>query len=177
MEAAEKHLLFGDILKTFGEHGELIVKLSNQLTSEINLQEPVFIIIDGLPVPFYFKIFDMRANNRALVVLENIETEKLAKQLLGMQILLPYKKQIGKHDFNLNDLVGFCAIDASEGNLGQINDFLDYANNPCFQIIYKDKEIMIPVNEDFIESIDKKSKSINFNLPKGLIEFYLNSLL
>jgi 16S rRNA processing protein RimM len=174
MKAAEKYLLFGDILKTFGEHGELIVKLSNQISSEINLQEPIFILIDGLSVPFYFKVFDMRANSRAMIVLENIETEKLAKKFVGMQMLLPHKKQIGKRDFNLNDLVGFNAIDTSKGNLGQISEFLDYPNNPCFQIIHNGKEIMIPVNEDFIESIDMKSKTIKFNLPEGLVDFYVN---
>ncbi|MDR3226856.1 MAG: ribosome maturation factor RimM [Prevotellaceae bacterium] len=174
MKTAEKYLLFGEILKTFGENGELIVKLSNQAPSEINLQEPIFIIIDGLSVPFYFKIFEERANNRALVILENIETERLASRLLGMQMLLPYKKQLAKKDFNLNDFVGFDATDALVGKLGTITEFLDYPNNPCFQIIHNNKEIIIPINEEFIETIDTKSKTIDFKLPEGLVDFYLN---
>ncbi|MDR1983532.1 MAG: ribosome maturation factor RimM [Prevotellaceae bacterium] len=174
MKTAEKYLLFGDILKTFGENGELIVKLGNQAPSEINLKEPIFIIIDGLSVPFYFKLFDERANNRAVVILENIETEKLASQLVGMKMLMPYKKQIGENDFNLNSFVGFFATDTLAGKIGTINEFLDFPNNPCFRIICNGKEILVPVNEDFIESIDTKSKTINFNLPKGLVDFYLN---
>ena len=173
MKIAEKYLLFGEILKTFGANGELIVKLDNQAPLQVNLHEPVFIIIDGLQVPFYFKIFEERANNRALVVLENIETERLAAQFVGMKILLPYKKQIGKKDFNINDFVGFNAADRQFGELGKITEFLDFPNNPCFQIIRNGKEILIPVNEDFIQSIDMKSKSINFDLPDGLIDFYM----
>ncbi|MDR2292003.1 MAG: ribosome maturation factor RimM [Prevotellaceae bacterium] len=174
METAEKYLLFGNILKTFGKNGELIVKLDNRAFLEINLKEPVFIIIDGLPVPFYFKVFDKHANNRLLVVFENIETEKFAKQLVGMQILLPYKKQIADKDFNLNHFVGYRATDAHDGNIGTITEFLDFPHNPCFRIIHNGKEILVPANEDFIESIDEKSKNINFNLPEGLVDFYVS---
>ncbi|MDR2064868.1 MAG: hypothetical protein LBP85_04070 [Prevotellaceae bacterium] len=174
MNTAEKYLLFGNILKTFGTSGELIVKLGNQALSTINLKEPVFIIIDGLPVPFYFKVFDERPGNRALVILENIETEKLSKQLVGMQILLPHKKQIADKDFNLNHFAGFEATDATDGKIGTITEFLDFPHNPCFRIIHNDKEILVPINEDFIESIDEKSKTINFNLPSGLVDFYMN---
>lgn len=173
MKTAEKYLLFGNILKTFGANGELIVKLDNQVSVEINLDEPIFIIIDGLSVPFYFMLFERRANNRALVVFENIETEQLAKQLIGKQILLPYKKHIDKKDFNLNDFVGFDTSDINTGNIGTITEFLDFPNNPCFQIIRNGKEILIPVNEKLIKSIDVKSKTINFNLPEGLIDFYV----
>jgi 16S rRNA processing protein RimM len=175
MKTAEKYLLFGEILKTFGANGELIVKLVNKTPLQIDLHEPVFIIIDGLQVPFYFKIFDERANNRALIVLENIETERLASQIVGMKILLPYKKQIGKKDFNLNDFVGFEATDAQCGELGKISAFLDFPNNPCLQIIRAGKEILIPVNADLIQAVDMKLKIINFDLPEGLVNFYMNS--
>ncbi|MDR2651888.1 MAG: ribosome maturation factor RimM [Prevotellaceae bacterium] len=174
MKAAEKYLLFGNILKTFGKNGELIVKLDNQAPAEINLEEPIFIIIDGLSVPFYFKSFEERASNRVLVILEDIETEILAKQLTGKQMLLPYKKQIADKNFNLNHFVGFDAKDVHAGKIGIITEFLDFPNNPCFQITHNDKEILVPINEDFIESIDAKSKIISFNLPNGLIDFYVN---
>lgn len=174
MKSAEKYLLLGEILKTFGDKGELIVKLNSSALSEINLHEPIFIIIDGLSVPFYFKSFSERAGNRAVVALENIETEKLASRLTGLQMLLPCKKQIKKNEFNLNDFVGFNATDASAGNIGTINEFLNFANNPCFQITDNGKEILVPINEDLIESIDIKSKTINFNLPEGLVDFYVS---
>ncbi|MDR1552655.1 MAG: ribosome maturation factor RimM [Prevotellaceae bacterium] len=174
MKTAEKYLLFGNILKTFGKNGELIVKLDNQAPAEINLDEPIFIIIDGLSVPFYFKVFEERSNGRVLVILENIETEKLANQLTGKQILLPHKKQIADKSFNLNHFVGFNATDARAGKIGTITEFLDFHNNPCFQILHNSKEILVPVNEDFIKSIDTKSKTINFDLPNGLVDFYVN---
>ncbi|MDR2126751.1 MAG: hypothetical protein LBP63_07970 [Prevotellaceae bacterium] len=174
MKTAEKYLLFGNIINTFGSNGELIVKLGNQSFSEFNLNEPVFIIIDGLPVPFYLKFFDERSSSRAVVILENIETEKLAKLFIGMQILLPYKKQTADTDFNLNLLAGFDAADIHLGKIGTIMAFIDFPNNPCFQIIHNGKEIIVPVHNDFIEYIDTKLKIVNFNLPAGLIDLYMN---
>ncbi|MDR1348137.1 MAG: ribosome maturation factor RimM [Prevotellaceae bacterium] len=174
MKTAEKYLLFGNILKTFGANGELIVKIDNQALSEINLDEPIFITVDGLSVPFYFKFFDERGGNRAVVIFENIETERLAKQLIGKQMFLPYKTRVNTKDFNLNDIVGFNAADMRAGNIGTVSDFFDFPNNPCFQIMRNGKEILVPVNEKLIKSIDAKSKTINFDLPEGLVDFYMN---
>ena len=41
------------------------------------------------------------------------------------------------------------------------------------QIFQDKKEILIPLNQDFIKKIDFKKKSILIDAPEGLIGFYL----
>jgi 16S rRNA processing protein RimM len=39
-----------------------------------------------------------------------------------------------------------------------------------FQLTKEDLEVLIPVADDWIVSVDRENKSISMNLPEGLIE-------
>jgi 16S rRNA processing protein RimM len=41
--------------------------------------------------------------------------------------------------------------------------------------LYKNKEILFPLNEDMIVEIDEDEKTLLVDLPEGLLELYLNS--
>jgi 16S rRNA processing protein RimM len=49
----------------------------------------------------------------------------------------------------------------------------DKSPQHLFVVDYKKKEILIPINDELIENINRKEKLINMNLPSGLIELYL----
>ena len=42
-----------------------------------------------------------------------------------------------------------------------------------FIVIYKEKEIILPITDDFIEEINETTKIIKYNAPEGLIDLYL----
>ena len=46
----------GQVLKSNGRDGELLVSFSGIAPEDIDLEEPVFIEFDGLPVPFILKL-------------------------------------------------------------------------------------------------------------------------
>ena len=60
------------VLKSNGTDGELVMGFREIAPEDINLNEPVFIIFDGLPVPFYIESFAKRGNTKALVRLTDI---------------------------------------------------------------------------------------------------------
>ena len=76
-------LCIGKVLKSNGTDGELLVSFLDVNPQDIDLQEPVFIEFDGLPVPFYFESFNQRGNNRALVRLTGVRSLKDADELAG----------------------------------------------------------------------------------------------
>ena len=165
-------LFFGDILKTFGINGELIIKLSNDAPDKINTKEPVFIIIDGLSVPFYFNRVENRGTNKVLAVFDDMETAASAQELVGKKIYYQSDEELEEIQ-DLGIFIGFTLIDKQLGELGKVSDFFDFPNNPCFQIIYNEKEVLIPVNEDLIEGIDEQEQIILLNLPEGLLNIYM----
>jgi 16S rRNA processing protein RimM len=165
-------LFFGEALKTFGANGELIIKLNSDAPRKVNTKEPVFITIDGLSVPFYFKYAENKGANKLLVIFDDVETETLATELTGKKIYYASKQKRKAENDDLNIFIGYTLIDTTDGELGKITDFFDYPGNPCFQCFYNDKEIIVPVNEDLIESIDTNKQIIRVNLPTGLLDIY-----
>ena len=53
-------LRVAQVLKSNGTDGELLISFLDIAPEDIDLQEPVFIEFDGLPVPFYFESFTPR---------------------------------------------------------------------------------------------------------------------
>ena len=67
-------LRVAQVLKSNGTDGELLLSFFDVAPEDMDLQEPVFIEFDGLPVPFYFESFTPRGNNRALVRLTGVRS-------------------------------------------------------------------------------------------------------
>ncbi|MDR3236120.1 MAG: hypothetical protein LBT48_05250 [Prevotellaceae bacterium] len=164
-------LPFADILKTFGAHGELLIRLCPDAPREINVSEPVFIKIDGYAVPFYFKRFETRGTHRALVVFDDMETEMLAQELVGKTIMEKGEGRMAKSETPVADIsvLAYEVIDEHAGQLGAVTGFFDIPGNPCLQIQCGEQEMLIPFHEDLITTVDHKRKIITTNLPEGLV--------
>jgi 16S rRNA processing protein RimM len=134
---------------------------------EIAIKEPAFVVIDGLPVPFYFKSFEMRGNCRALVIFDDMESQKLAEELVGQTLWLSGAEK--KHTAQFPDLTGYAVHDRQHGALGVVSGFLDIPGNPCLQVTYKDRELIIPFHEDIVVQTNVKARSLETLLPEGLL--------
>ncbi len=160
-----------DIQKTFGTQGELIVKWWTNAPAAINLKEPVFIIIDGLPVPFYFKSVEQRGNTRAQVVFDDFETQKLAEERTETEKMESGKQKTKDDTLNSSfPILHYKVVDRLHGALGTVTGFLDIPGNPCLQVGYNGRELMIPFNEAIVLKTDTKKKTVETLLPEGLLE-------
>ncbi len=173
MKQAEQLQLFGEVSKTFGANGELIIKYREELSAQTLKKEPVFIYMDGLPVPFYFKSFEPKGTNKMLVVFEDMEAEALARELVGKSVFFVPKHGRKKRSDELNDLIGFHIIDEQHGELGTVTEVLDIPGNPCLSLNHQGKEVIIPLNEELVTRVDAKAKKIYLKLPEGLVDLYL----
>ena len=159
---------FGNIQKTFGAAGELLLKLRAAAAEGIDLNAPVFITIDGLPTPFYFKSFEARGANRAVVVFDDVESQRWAEELVGKTLWSPHTKAAAAAA--RRDLTGYAACDRQHGELGAVVGFLDIPGNPCLQIAYRGRELLVPFNEDVVVKINGRKRTIETVLPDGLRE-------
>ena len=171
---------FADVVKTFGAHGELLIRLRPEAPEEINLSEPVFIAIDGYAVPFYFKHFEARGNHRALVVFDDMETMELAQELVGKtisrrtenEVLLPLRRRGlgGGRETENGRLLHYNVVDEKAGEIGVVAAFIDIPGNPCLQLQHGEQEILIPFRKEMM-TIDHKKKTITTTgLPEGLVD-------
>ena len=181
------------VLKSNGTDGELVLGFREIAPEDINLNEPVFIIFDGLPVPFYIESFTKRGNTKALVHLTDICSMEDVEEIAGKAV---YIEEDNLPEMSLEEdgyaaLIGWTVLTpaaslqiGNDGNetaddsieddcelyeVGEITDFLDIPKNPCIEVETENGAIMIPLHEDLILSVDPEYQEIIMQIPAGLI--------
>jgi 16S rRNA processing protein RimM len=179
-------LQIAQVLKSNGTDGELVLGFREIAPEDINLQEPVFIIFDGLPVPFYIESFTKRGNTKALVRLTDISSMEDVEEIAGKAVYIEDDQapEMSLEEDGFAALVGWMVLtpagDFSTSlemtdnepdliEVGEITDFIDIPNNPCIEVETENGAVMIPLHEDLILSIDPEYQEIIMQIPAGLI--------
>ncbi len=152
------------VLKSNGTDGELLVSFFDIDPEDIDLQEPVFIYFDGLPVPFYFESFVRRGVNRALVHLTGVHNLKDADEIAGQPIFADY--------FELtedSDLTGWTVLGPGGSTVGLIVGYEPIPGNPCVYVDTSDGERLLPLHPDLVLGMDPSSRTITLQIPEGLL--------
>ena len=167
------------VLKSNGTDGELVMGFREIAPEDINLKEPVFIIFDGLPVPFYIESFAKRGNTKALVRLTDICSMEDVEEIAGKPVYIEADNlpEMSLEEDGYAALVGWMVLtpenaddmDSDLYEVGEITDFIDIPNNPCIEVETENGAIMIPLHEDLILSLDPEYQEIIMLIPTGLI--------
>ena len=174
------------VLKSNGTDGELVMSFRDIAPEDINLKEPVFIVFDGLPVPFFIESFTKRGNSKALVRLTDICSQEDVEEIAGKAVYVEDSQipEMSLEDDGFAALVGWMLLAPeedvhSDGNdsydeldlyeVGEITDFIDIPNNPCIEVETENGAVMIPLHEDLILSVDPENQEIIMQIPAGLI--------
>ena len=166
------------VLKSNGTDGELVMGFREIAPEDINLQEPVFIIFDGLPVPFYIEEFTKRGNTKALVHLTDITSMEDVEEITGKAVYIEAEQlpEMSLEEDGFAALIGWTLLTPAQDveeealiEVGEISDFLDIPNNPCIEVETENGAVMIPLHEDLILSVDPEYQEIIMQIPAGLI--------
>ena len=167
------------VLKSNGTDGELVLGFREIAPEDINLKEPVFIVFDGLPVPFYIESFQKRGNTKALVRLTDIRSMEDVEEIAGKAVYIEDDQipEMTLEDDGYAALVGWMVLTPGEAEdeedalyeVGEITDFIDIPNNPCIEVETENGAVMIPLHEDLILSVDPEYQEIIMQIPAGLI--------
>ena len=167
------------VLKSNGTDGELVMGFREIAPEDINLNEPVFIIFDGLPVPFYIESFAKRGNTKALVRLTDICSMEDVEEIAGKPVYIEADNlpEMSLEEDGYAALVGWMVLtpenaddmDSDLYEVGEITDFIDIPNNPCIEVETENGAIMIPLHEDLILSLDPEYQEIIMQIPAGLL--------
>ena len=167
------------VLKSNGTDGELVMSFRAIAPEDINLQEPVFIVFDGLPVPFFIESFTKRGNSKALVRLTGIHCQDDVDEIAGKAVYIEEgeEQEMSLEEDGFAALVGWMLLtpssDSSEDmeliEVGEITDFVDIPNNPCIEVETENGAVMIPLHEDLILSVDPEYQEIIMQIPEGLL--------
>lgn len=154
------------VLKSNGTDGELLISFFAMDPEDLEISEPVFILFDGLPVPFFVQSLRRRGQNKALVHLNGIFDLKDCEEVCGKDIYLPADADAAYGEGDFSFLVGWELRDAGK-SLGRIADFVDIPGNPCLEL---EDGRLVPLHEDFITAVDEDSAVVEMELPSGLLD-------
>lgn len=165
----------GKIVSKFSFKGEVLVKVDSDDPGQYTEMESVFVDYNGNLVPFFIEKCRLHKTNLLRIKFEDVDTEEDADDLQKAALYLPLDllPDLDEDQFYYHEIIGFKVIDLQKGDIGIISSVNDTTAQPIFEIDYKGKQILIPLNDEFIHKLDKTKKELIVNTPEGLIDLYL----
>ena len=94
--------------------------------------------------------------------------------MLHCDLNLIFLPELENDQFYFHEVIGFKVTDKNFGEVGILKSINDSTPQALFEIEHEGNEILVPVNDDFIDKLDRPNKTLHLNVPEGLIEMYLD---
>ena len=169
----EQCFQLGKITKPFGIKGQVVFFLDVDSPADYSQMDSVFVDVKGSLIPYFIK--DMNINgNKAVVTFEDVSSDE-AMQLIGSELYLPLDvlPPLTGNKFYFHEIIGWTVVDKEKGAIGTINSVFENPAQPIFQVLQNGKEILIPVIDQVIKTVDRDKKVIFIEAPNGLIDLYI----
>ena len=164
----------GKLVAVHGLKGELIMK--HELGKKTSLKDLKAIFIEDRKdsfIPWFIETAKARSANEVLLKLETIDTREAAAKLSQKEIWLTEEdfKRLSAKSAPAN-LLGYTIVNDKE-RLSEILEVIEQPHQLLCRIELNQKEVLIPINENFLRKIDHKKKEVIVVLPEGLLDIYL----
>lgn len=164
----------GKIVATHGLQGAVI--LSHIVGNSEWMQKDATLFVEirkGSYIP-YFATAAIASNHEEYIVnLEDVNGVEEAKKLTGKHVYVNEDILSGHADDSPLLWIGFNLVDKNKGGLGTIEDVMQTGAQWLAKITIEEKEVLIPLVEDFILDVNMRNKFVRVELPEGLLEVYL----
>lgn len=165
----------GKIVKKYSFKGELLIKLDTDQPELYEDLDAMFIEVRNTLIPFFIESSQLHKSDLLRVQFEDVTTEADADSLLKCEVFLPLEllPKLEGDKFYFHEVIGFTMEDKKYGKVGIITGINDSTAQALFEVDNNGKEILIPLNDEFIVEVDRKNHTILVDTPEGLIDLYL----
>ncbi|MFY0607380.1 MAG: 16S rRNA processing protein RimM [Cyclobacteriaceae bacterium] len=164
----------GNVVKTHGLKGQVVIFLDVDDPSEYKKLESVFIDINGKLIPFFIESLNLQGD-RAIVTLDEIASIEDATPLIGKDLYLPLRNlpDLPEGKYYYHQLPG---LDVVEGGtyIGLVKEVFQMPNNNLLAVDHKGVEVLIPLSDGVVKKVNLSENKIEVVLPEGLLDVYLN---
>ena len=166
----------GTIVRKYSYKGEVLAKLDTDQPELYENLDAAFLQIRRDFLPFFIERSQFHKSDLLRIKFEDVDTEAEAEQLLKAEIYLPLEllPELEGNAFYYHEIIGFTITDQNFGPVGKIIAVNDSTAQALFVVDRDGREILIPMNDEFIKKVDRESKTIEVITPEGLIEMYLD---
>ena len=166
----------GKIVKTHGLKGEVTLRIDNEQFDKIEELNYFLLDINDKLIPYFVENITFHSN-KSFVLFQDLKTLEAANQLVGKSVYLPLDllpEKVG-NDFYSHEVVDFLVIDEEKGELGKVQEIIEYPTQSLIQVLINGKEVLIPIHDDIIQDVNREEKKIYIKAPNGLIDMYLEN--
>jgi len=162
----------GHSLKSRGIQGNFKAHINKPFEEVISSARAVFINLNGSKVPFLIeKCID---GKNILLKLEEVDSPEDISHLLGKELYLN-KSEIPaellmKTEEQSHPMLNYQILDQNDNAIATIEELVEYPEQLLAKINYKEKELLLPIHEDLIISLDEEAKIIKLQLIDGLLD-------
>lgn len=165
----------GKIVKKYSFKGEVLAKLDTDEPDIYENLDAVFLELRNNLVPFFVESSQLHKSELLRIKFEDVDTEADADAIMKSHLYLPLDllPKLEGDKFYFHEVIGFTVKDKNFGKVGTIKNINDSTAQALFEIDRDGVEILIPMNDEFIEKVDRGNKTIIVETPEGLIDLYL----
>jgi 16S rRNA processing protein RimM len=169
-----EYFKIGKIVAAFGVNGQLVMQ--HELGKKTSLKGLQAIFIEDKAnsfIPWFIGAVKIKSDNEVYLTLDGVNTREAALKLTQKQVWLSetdFKKFAAKSA--PASLLGYTIFD-NENELGPILEVIEQPHQLLCRLEIASKEVLIPLNEAFLQKIDHRKKEVRVTLPEGLLDIYL----
>ena len=168
----ENCFYLGIIARKHSYKGEVVVVLDTDEPEIYANLDAVFVEFNEKLIPFFVEEIKLQKGNQLRIKFEDIDSEEDTKSILKRDTYLPLTllpKKEGNH-FYYHEIIGFTVEDINYGIVGKIVSINDSTAQALFIIKNGEKDILIPIIDEFIKNVDRVNTKIIVETPDGLIQ-------
>ena len=166
----------GKVVSKYSYKGEVLIKLDTDQPELYENLESVFVSLGNSLVPFFIQHCRLHKSSLLRVRFEDVRDEAAADRLIGTEVYLPlqFLPELTGNQFYYHEVIGFQLQDEAHGDIGVITGVNDSASQALFEAEKDGKKLLIPISDDIIKKVDRKTKTIWVTTPEGLVDLYLS---
>ena len=161
----------GQIVKPHGVGGEMVVTVPASLdwTDDIDC---LVCSLDGILVPFFLESIRPKSSTTILVKFEGYDSVESTSRFMGVTVYMPLRfvAESDEEEPSWSSFLDWRVVDSKTGPLGTVDAVDDSTPNILFQVRDGGRERIIPANPEWITRVDRKNRTLMYNLPEGLTE-------
>jgi 16S rRNA processing protein RimM len=169
----DEYFELGYVKKKSGLKGMLLVQPDTDRAAHYLGTDAFFLEESGQAVPYFIEECSLDSKGLMRVRFEEIEDADAARRLVGKKVFLPLHQlpALEGKQFYFHEVIGWKAIDENDRTIGSILDVLD--RGPQELLLVKsaeEKEIYLPLADDFILDVDRAKRELKLVVPEGLLD-------
>lgn len=176
--AEPQYVIIGRTRKAHGLAGELKISIEDRYLEDFMKNERIFLDVRGVKIPYF--IANVRGGGEMILKLEEVDDRDAAIALQAREVLLREQDILPEHarefeveaeeEMEYAHLAGYLMVDETIGEIGTIDEVLEMPQQEMAFLKYKGREVLVPLNQQFIRSVDEQKQQVLMNLPDGLLD-------